>query len=130
MPGRSHEGRNFYMLGKTPQVEPKGSFRTSEWSTTAGLRRQSRENSTQKSLLNSTSQPRSNLHTSANSRGWGQGAGAQAWVSDPREKTRVGSHEGYSERATSTLDQTRLRSEKRLGVPEWPRSHHQDTTLY
>ena len=51
------------------------------------------ENSQQRFLSNSTSQPRSNLHTSANSRGWGQGAGAQAWVSDPREMTRVGSHE-------------------------------------
>lgn len=58
-----------------------------------GLRRQNGENSLQKLLPNSTSQLRSSSHASARNRGWGQGAKAQAQVSDPRKRIGVGFHE-------------------------------------
>ena len=58
-----------------------------------GGSRDKTENSLQKLLPNSTSQPRSSSHASAHSRGWEKGAKAQTRVSDPREGIRVGFHE-------------------------------------
>ena len=81
------------MLGKTPQEGQGESFRISEGGETAGAQKAKQRKFNTEITAEQHFPAKKQLAHLCQQQRMGQGAGAQAWVSDPREMTRVGSHE-------------------------------------